>query len=127
MTAVIFDAIESHAKRSFQDELGAPAPSSAVTCGQRLRDRTDAGVWAALHVHLPAEPRGADALDLDRCAVDGSPRESPAAASSTAPAWAAAAGSSNAASPGGTPSSDSASATSSVLTSTSAFYHWPAP
>jgi hypothetical protein len=38
-----------------------------VTC-QRLRDRTEAGVWPALREQLPT----LDELDVDRCAVDGS-------------------------------------------------------
>src|SRR3954471_20309111 len=45
---------------------------SGVTCWRRLRDWTEAGVWPALHELLLAELRVAGALDLDRCAVDGS-------------------------------------------------------
>ena len=45
---------------------------SGVTCWRRLRDWTEAGVWPALHELLLAELRAAGALDLDRCAVDGS-------------------------------------------------------
>ncbi len=45
---------------------------SGVTCWRRLRDWTEAGVWPALHELLLAELRGADELDLHRCAVDSS-------------------------------------------------------
>ena len=45
---------------------------SGITCWQRLRDWTEAGVWPALHELLLAELRATDRLDLDRCAVDGS-------------------------------------------------------
>lgn len=45
---------------------------SGVTCWRRLRDWTAAGVWPAVHEALLAELRSAGALDLDRCAVDGS-------------------------------------------------------
>ena len=45
---------------------------SGITCWRRLRDWTQAGVWPALHELLLAELRAAGALDLDRCAVDGS-------------------------------------------------------
>jgi transposase len=45
---------------------------SGITCSRRPRDRTEAGVWPALHELLLAELRATDRLDLDRCAVDGS-------------------------------------------------------
>ena len=45
---------------------------SGVTCWRRLRTWTEAGVWPRLHQLLLAELRAAGALDLDRCAVDGS-------------------------------------------------------
>jgi transposase len=45
---------------------------SGVTCWRRLRDWTKADVWPRLHQLLLAELRAAGALDLDRCAVDGS-------------------------------------------------------
>ena len=45
---------------------------SGVTCWRRLRDRTGAGVWPALHEQLLAQLRALGELDLDRCAVDGS-------------------------------------------------------
>jgi transposase len=45
---------------------------SGVTCWRRLRDWTKAGVWPQLHRLLLAELRAGGALDLDRCAVDGS-------------------------------------------------------
>ncbi len=51
-----------------QDLLGV----SGVTCWRRMRDWTEAGVWPAAHEMLLAELRAAGALDLDRCAVDGS-------------------------------------------------------
>lgn len=43
-----------------------------VTCWQRLRAWTDAGAWSAVHELLLARLRAAGALDLHRCAVDGS-------------------------------------------------------
>ena len=45
---------------------------SGVTCWRRMRDWTEAGVWPAVHEMLLGELRAAGALDLDRCAVDGS-------------------------------------------------------
>ena len=45
---------------------------SGVTCWRRLRDWTEAGVWPALHELLLTQLCALDALDLDRCAVDGS-------------------------------------------------------
>ena len=51
-----------------QDLLGV----SGVTCWRRLRAWTEAGVWPAVHELLLAQLRAAGALDLDRCAVDGS-------------------------------------------------------
>jgi hypothetical protein len=45
---------------------------SGVNCWRRLRDRTEAGVWQALHELLLAQLRALGELDLDRCAVDGS-------------------------------------------------------
>ena len=45
---------------------------SGVTCWRRLRNWTKAGVWPQLHQLLLAELRAAGALNLDRCAVDGS-------------------------------------------------------
>ena len=45
---------------------------SGVTCWRRLRNWTRAGVWPQLHQLLLAELRAGGALDLDRCAVDGS-------------------------------------------------------
>src|SRR3982751_2030439 len=45
---------------------------SGVTCWRRLRDWTEAGVWARLHQVLLAELRAAGVLDLDRCSVDAS-------------------------------------------------------
>ena len=45
---------------------------SGVTCWRRLRDWTAAGVWPALHAKLLDQLRALGALDLDRCAVDGS-------------------------------------------------------
>jgi hypothetical protein len=41
-----------------------------MTCWRRLRDRTEAGAWPALHELLLAELRAAGQLDLDRRAVD---------------------------------------------------------
>ena len=46
---------------------------SGVTCWRRLRDWTEAGVWPELHELLLADLRAAGRLDLERCAVDGSP------------------------------------------------------
>ncbi|WP_188540688.1 IS5 family transposase, partial [Kocuria dechangensis] len=45
---------------------------SGVTCWRRMRDWTEAGVWPELHQLLLAQLRAGGALDLDRCAVDGS-------------------------------------------------------
>ena len=45
---------------------------SGVTCWRRLRDWTETGVWPAVHELLLTELRAAEALNLDRCAVDGS-------------------------------------------------------
>jgi transposase len=45
---------------------------SGVTCWRRLRDWTEAGVWARLHEILSAELRRADLLDMDDAAIDGS-------------------------------------------------------
>jgi transposase len=45
---------------------------SGVTCGRRVRDWTEAGVWLALHELLLGELRAAGLLDLDRMAVDAS-------------------------------------------------------
>ena len=45
---------------------------SGVTSWRRLRDWTEAGVWPALHRMLLAELRGADLLEMDDCAIDGS-------------------------------------------------------
>ncbi|GAP48286.1 transposase [Streptomyces azureus] len=45
---------------------------SGVTAWRRLRDWTEAGVWARLHAALLTELRRADLVDLDACAVDGS-------------------------------------------------------
>lgn len=43
-----------------------------MTAWRRLRDCTEAGVWPRLHAALLTELRGADLLDLDDCAVNGS-------------------------------------------------------
>lgn len=45
---------------------------SGVTSWRRLRDWTEAGVWARLHEVLLVELRRADLLDMDDCAIDGS-------------------------------------------------------
>ena len=45
---------------------------SGVTFWRRLRNRTAAGVWPALHEELLDQLRALGELDLDRCAVDGS-------------------------------------------------------
>ncbi|MET9418343.1 IS5 family transposase [Streptomyces klenkii] len=45
---------------------------SGVTSWRRLRDRTGAGVWPALHAVLLAELRAASLLDMDDAAVGGS-------------------------------------------------------
>ena len=51
-----------------------PRRSAALgTCWRRLRGWTEACVWPALHGLLLAELRATGKLDLDRCAVDGSP------------------------------------------------------
>ena len=46
---------------------------SGVTCWRRLRDWTEAGVWPARYELLLAQLRALGELDLDCCAVDGSP------------------------------------------------------
>lgn len=45
---------------------------SGMTCRRRLAEWTEAGVWPQLHEVLRAKPRGANALDFSRAAVDGS-------------------------------------------------------
>jgi transposase len=45
---------------------------SGMTCWRRLAEWNEAGVWQRLHEALLAKPRGANALDISRAAVDGS-------------------------------------------------------
>ncbi|TXG89420.1 IS5 family transposase [Rhodococcus rhodnii] len=45
---------------------------SGVTCWRRLREWTEAGVWARLHETLLAELRAADLLEMNDVAIDGS-------------------------------------------------------
>ena len=65
---------------------------SGVTCWRRMRDWTEAGVWPAVHEVLLAELRAAGALDLDRCAVDGSHVRALKGGTTTGPAPSIAAG-----------------------------------
>jgi len=48
------------------------AGCSGVTCWRRLRDWSEAGVWAALHAVLLDELRREGVLELDAMVVDAS-------------------------------------------------------
>lgn len=51
-----------------QDLLGV----SGMTYWRRMKNGAEAGVWPAVHEALLAQLRTDGALDLERCAVDGS-------------------------------------------------------
>ncbi|MET7584765.1 IS5 family transposase [Streptomyces microflavus] len=58
---------------SWRDVPAERTGCSGVTAWRRLRDWTEAGVWPRLHEVLLAELRKAGLLDMDDCAIDGSP------------------------------------------------------
>lgn len=57
---------------AWRDVPGEVVGCSGVTAWRRLRDWTEAGVWARLHAELLAELRKSGLLEMDDCAVDGS-------------------------------------------------------
>ncbi len=69
LTGILFVLKTGIGWQDLPAEMGC---GSVMTCGRRLRDWQEAGVWDKLHEVLLAELNAADKIDWERAAIDSS-------------------------------------------------------